>query len=145
MTKRLDRETKRLHALSPAALADEIGEHQTAIEALKAEAIRRGHDAGRPRFSPPYKIRLPDADGRQDRAALGRVVDPLLSRADTSSHGVGAAFDRRLGYPDASRVRADTSSRRLRFKEVPRGWPASRVRRPEGEHRGGFAGRFKVG
>ena len=43
MTKRLDPETKRLRALSPAALADEIGDHQTAIEALKAEAIRRGH------------------------------------------------------------------------------------------------------
>ena len=41
MTARLDPETKRLHALSPAALADEIGDHQTAIEALKAEAIRR--------------------------------------------------------------------------------------------------------
>jgi hypothetical protein len=43
MTKRLDAETKRLHALSRAALADEIGDHQTAIEALKAEAIRRGY------------------------------------------------------------------------------------------------------
>jgi len=42
LTKRLDPETKRLHALSGAALADEIGDHQTAIEALKAEAIRRG-------------------------------------------------------------------------------------------------------
>jgi len=41
MTKRLAPETKRLHGLSPAALADEIGDHQTAIEALKAEAIRR--------------------------------------------------------------------------------------------------------
>ena len=43
MTKRLDPETRRLHALSPAALADGIGDHQAAIEALKAEAIRRGH------------------------------------------------------------------------------------------------------
>jgi hypothetical protein len=43
MTKRLDPEAKRLRALSPAALADAIGDHQTAIEALKAEAIRRGH------------------------------------------------------------------------------------------------------
>ena len=39
--KRLDPQTKRLRALSPAALADEIGDHQTAIAALKAEAIRR--------------------------------------------------------------------------------------------------------
>jgi hypothetical protein len=43
MTKPLEPETKRLRALSPAALADEIGDHQTAIERLKAEAIRRGH------------------------------------------------------------------------------------------------------
>jgi hypothetical protein len=47
MTKRLDAETKRLHALSRAALADEIGDHPTAIEALKAEAIRRGYHGSR--------------------------------------------------------------------------------------------------
>jgi len=43
VTKRLEPEAKRLRGLSSATLADEIGDHQAAIEALKAEAIRRGH------------------------------------------------------------------------------------------------------
>ena len=49
MTKPLDAETKRLHGLSPGELADEVGalkaqisDREAALDALKAEAVRRG-------------------------------------------------------------------------------------------------------
>ena len=43
MSARLDAETKRLRALSPAQLADEAGAAKSQTEAIKAEAIRRGY------------------------------------------------------------------------------------------------------
>jgi hypothetical protein len=66
-------ETKRLHALSRAALADEIGDHQTAIEALKAEAIRRGYL----RFEgTSYRVVLspPSTSQRTDKKRLIEVL-----------------------------------------------------------------------
>lgn len=49
MTKPLDAETKRLHGLSSAEIADEVGavkaqisDREVKLDALKAEAVRRG-------------------------------------------------------------------------------------------------------
>ena len=63
MTAPLDAETKRLRKASPGALADEALAFKTKIEAIKAEAIRRGlktaeGETGRFTLSPP---------GTQDR------------------------------------------------------------------------------
>ena len=73
MTARLDPEVKRLRALSPAALADEIGAHQAAIEALKTEAIRRDLR----RFEgAAFRIVLspPSTSQRTDKAKLLEVL-----------------------------------------------------------------------
>jgi len=83
MAARLPPETKRLRALSPAALADEMGDHETAIEALKAEAIRRGHlrfegTAYRVVLSPPSTSQRTDT--KRLLEVLGMTTAEFTSR-----------------------------------------------------------------
>ena len=69
----LDSETKRLRALTPGELADEAFVLKSRIDAIKADAIRRGlktaeGQAGRIALSPP------STQDRSDRALLLEVL-----------------------------------------------------------------------
>jgi hypothetical protein len=91
VTKPLDAETKRLHGLSPTELADEVGavkaqisDREVKLEALKAEAVRRGlHEADGALFritlSPPgTQFRI---ESKLLRQVMGNAFVDHFSRA----------------------------------------------------------------
>jgi hypothetical protein len=94
VTKPLDAETKRLHALSPADLADEVGrvkaqisDREAKLDALKAEAVRRGLSEAEGEL---FRVSLspPGTSLRIDSKLLRRVtgdsfVDHFSRAADT--------------------------------------------------------------
>lgn len=76
MTKPLPAETKRLHGLTPGALADEAGEHKAGLARIKDEMIRRElRRAESERFS--IVITPAGTQNRLDRKAAEMKVGPL--------------------------------------------------------------------